>query len=85
MSSDEKRTNLGGDERANEWPKDSAGDFCALGNGHDTAFWAEFLKALYEVDPDMIVDIEHEDVAYGPTEGLEVASRVLLEAARSLH
>lgn len=27
--------------------------FRGLGRGHDTAYWTEFLRALYEVDPDM--------------------------------
>ncbi|MCH6471393.1 sugar phosphate isomerase/epimerase family protein [Sinomonas terrae] len=84
LSPDEPRTNLGGDEWANEWPKESAWDFVALGRGHDTAYWAEFLKALHEVDPDMMVNIEHEDVSLGRIEGLEVAAKVLLEAARSV-
>lgn len=81
---DEPRTNLGGDEWANEWPKDSAWDFVALGRGHDADYWGEFLRALYEVDPDMMVNIEHEDVSLGHIEGLEVAAGVLLEAARSV-
>ena len=76
------RTNLGGDEWANEWPKDSAWDFVALGRGHDTAYWTEFLRALYEVDPDMLVNIEHEDVSLGRIEGLQVAAGVLRDAAR---
>ena len=84
LSPDEPRTNLGGDEWANEWPKDSAWDFVALGRGHDAAYWAEFLRALYEVDPEMMVNIEHEDVSLGRIEGLEVAAGVLLEAARSV-
>ncbi|MEA5454118.1 sugar phosphate isomerase/epimerase [Sinomonas sp. JGH33] len=84
LSPEENRTNLGGDEWANEWPKDSAWDFVALGRGHDTAYWAEFLRALYEVEPDMMVNIEHEDVSLGRIEGLEVAAGVLLEAARSI-
>ncbi|WP_336852404.1 sugar phosphate isomerase/epimerase [Sinomonas albida] len=84
LSPDEPRTNLGGDEWANEWPKDSAWDFVALGRGHDAAYWAEFLRALYEVDAEMMVNIEHEDVSLGRIEGLEVAAGVLLEAARSV-
>ncbi|WP_136609269.1 sugar phosphate isomerase/epimerase family protein [Sinomonas albida] len=84
LSPDEPRTNLGGDEWANEWPKDSAWDFVALGRGHDAAYWAEFLRALYEVDAEMMVNIEHEDVSFGRIEGLEVAAGVLLEAARSV-
>ena len=77
----EDRTNLGGDEWVNEWPKDSAWDFVALGKGHDTAFWAEFLRALDEVDPDMVCAIEHEDVSLGRVEGLQVAAGVLKDAA----
>ncbi|NAZ75003.1 TIM barrel protein [Kineococcus sp. T13] len=83
LGPDEERTNLGGDEWANEWPKESAWDFVALGRGHDTAFWTEFLRALHEVDPDMIVNIEHEDVSLGRVEGLQVAAGVLKDAARA--
>ena len=78
------RTNLGGDEWANEWPKDAAWDFVALGKGHDTAYWTEFLRALHEVDPDMLVNIEHEDVELGRIEGLEVAAKVLKDADAAL-
>jgi sugar phosphate isomerase/epimerase len=84
LSADEPRTNLGGDEWANEWPKPAAWDFVALGKGHDTAFWTEFLRALHEVDPDMLVNIEHEDVELGRIEGLEVAAKVLLDADAAL-
>ena len=77
---DEPRTNLGGDEWANEWPKDSSWDFVALGKGHDVAYWTEFIRALHEVDPDMCLNIEHEDVELGRIEGLEVAANVLLAA-----
>ncbi|WP_138443122.1 sugar phosphate isomerase/epimerase family protein [Sinomonas susongensis] len=84
LSPEEPRTNLGGDEWANEWPRDSAWDFVALGRGHDAAYWAEFLRALHEVDSDMMVNIEHEDVSLGRIEGLEVAAGVLLEAAQSV-
>ncbi|MCI9886944.1 sugar phosphate isomerase/epimerase [Micrococcales bacterium 31B] len=78
----ENRTNLGGDEWVNEWPKPAAWDFVALGRGHDVDFWAEWLLALHEIDPDMMVNIEHEDVSLGRIEGLEVAADVLLSAAR---
>jgi len=84
LSPDEDRTNLGGDEWANEWPRDSAWDFVALGRGHDTAYWTEFLRALYEVDPDMLVNIEHEDVSLGRIEGLQVAAKVLRDADAAL-
>lgn len=84
LSADEDRTNLGGDEWANEWPKDSAWDFVALGRGHDTAYWTEFLRALHEVDPEMLVNIEHEDVSLGRIEGLQVAAKVLRDADAAL-
>ena len=84
LSPEEPRTNLGGDEWANEWPSPSAWDFVALGKGHDTAFWTEFLRALREVDPGMWVNIEHEDVSLGRIKGLEVAARVLREADAAL-
>ncbi|UKA59661.1 sugar phosphate isomerase/epimerase family protein [Arthrobacter sp. FW306-2-2C-D06B] len=84
LSPDENRTNLGGDEWANEWPKDSAWDFVALGRGHDTAYWTEFLRSLHEVDPSMLVNIEHEDTSLGRIEGLEVAAKVLRDADAAL-
>lgn len=84
LREDEPRTNLGGDEWANEWPKNSAWDFVALGKGHGTAFWTEFLRALHEVDPQMLVNIEHEDTELGAVEGLEVAAQVLLDADAAL-
>jgi sugar phosphate isomerase/epimerase len=84
LSPDEHRTNLGADEWVNEWPENSAWDFVALGRGHDTAYWTEFLRALQEVDPNMLVNIEHEDVSLGPIEGLQVAAKVLRDADAAL-
>lgn len=84
LSPEESRTNLGGDEWANEWPSDSSWDFVALGRGHDTAYWTEFLRALYEVDPDMLVNIEHEDTELARIEGIEVAAGVLKAADAAL-
>ncbi|MFP5311987.1 MAG: sugar phosphate isomerase/epimerase family protein, partial [Actinomycetes bacterium] len=84
LSPEEERTNLGGDEWANEWPKKSAWDFVALGRGHDTAYWTEFLRALHDVDPNMLVNIEHEDVSLGRIEGLEEAAKVLKDADAAL-
>lgn len=80
LGPDEPRTNLGGDEWANEWPVNSSWDFVALGRGHDVEYWGEFLRALHEIDPDMAVNIEHEDVSLGRIEGLEIAAGVLKEA-----
>ncbi len=84
LSPDEPRVNLGGDEWANEWPKNSSWDFVALGKGHDVEFWTEFLRALYEVDPGMLVNIEHEDTELGRVEGLQVAAKVLKDADAAL-
>jgi sugar phosphate isomerase/epimerase len=56
----------------------------ALGRGHDTAYWTEFLRALYEVDPNMLVNIEHEDTSLGRIEGLQVAAKVLRDADAAL-
>ncbi|CAM5598940.1 hypothetical protein [Streptomyces purpurascens] len=54
------------------------------GEGHDVAYWTEFLRALAEVDPDMAVNIEHEDAAYSQTEGLALAAKSLHGAAAAL-
>ncbi|NHI16284.1 sugar phosphate isomerase/epimerase family protein [Microbacterium excoecariae] len=80
LDPDEKRTNLGGDEWANAWPTNSAWDFVAVGRGHGVEYWTEFLRALHEVDPDMWVNIEHEDTSLGPIEGLEEAAGVMRAA-----
>lgn len=80
LSRDEPRVNLGGDEWANEWPKDSSWDFVALGKGHDVAYWTEFIRALHDVDPDMCLNIEHEDTELGRIEGLQTAADVLKSA-----
>ena len=77
---DEPRVNLGGDEWVNEWAKDSSWDFVALGKGHDVAYWTEFIRALHDVDPDMCLNIEHEDTELGRIEGLQVAADVLKAA-----
>jgi sugar phosphate isomerase/epimerase len=84
LGEEEDRVSLGGSEYVNEWPRDSAWDFVALGRGHDTALWARFLQALHDVDPNMAVNIEHEDVSLGRIEGLEVAAATLKEAAALL-
>ncbi|SHJ09088.1 Sugar phosphate isomerase/epimerase [Tessaracoccus bendigoensis DSM 12906] len=80
LSPDEQRTNLGGDEWANEWPKDSSWDFVALGRGHDAQYWADFIQALDDIDANMWLNIEHEDVELAGLPGLEVAAAVLNEA-----
>ena len=80
LTVEEKRQNLGGDEWVNEKTLPSSWDFVALGKGHPTAYWTEFLRALNEVDPTMWINIEHEDEELGAVEGLRVAAAVLTEA-----
>jgi sugar phosphate isomerase/epimerase len=72
---------LGGRYTLSRWPEDASWDFVAVGRGHDVAFWAEFLRALRRIDPDMAVNIEHEDQELDQLEGLRRAAETLLEAA----
>jgi sugar phosphate isomerase/epimerase len=72
---------LGGPYVLSAWPKASSWDFVAVGRGHDVAWWSGFLHALERVDPDIVVNIEHEDAELGQLEGLESAAGVLLRAA----
>jgi sugar phosphate isomerase/epimerase len=72
---------LGGQYTMSRWPENSSWDFVAVGRGHDVAFWREFLAALEKVDPDMAVNIEHEDQELDQLEGLRFAAATLLEAS----
>jgi sugar phosphate isomerase/epimerase len=72
---------LGGRYTLSRWPENASWDFVAVGRGHDTAFWAEFLQAIEKIDPDMAVNIEHEDQELDQLEGLRFAADTLLEAA----
>jgi sugar phosphate isomerase/epimerase len=72
---------LGGSYTLSRWPERSSWDFVAVGRGHDVAFWREFLRALGKIDPDMAVNIEHEDQELDQLEGLRRAAATLLEAA----
>ena len=68
----------------NSWPENPAWKFVAVGIGHDVPYWTEFLTALAEVNPDMAVNIEHEDAAYSQTDGLALAAKNLRAAAANL-
>ncbi|BAH55319.1 sugar phosphate isomerase/epimerase family protein [Rhodococcus opacus] len=83
IPADQNPTGLGGKHVVNKWPEDSAWDFVAVGNGHDVEFWTRFLAALHKVDPNMAVNIEHEDTAYSALEGLQIAADTLLAAKKS--
>ena len=47
-------------------------------------YWTEFLRALAEIDPDMAVNIEHEDQELDQMEGLRSAAETLRTAASRL-
>ena len=75
---------LGGGTSLSGWPSNPSWDFVAVGRGHDVAWWTEFLRALQEVDPQMPVNIEHEDVELDQLEGLRFAVATLTEAAQAI-
>jgi sugar phosphate isomerase/epimerase len=75
---------LGGSYTLSRWPESSSWDFVAVGRGHDVAFWTEFLRALEKIDPDMAVNIEHEDQELDQMEGLRSAAETLRAAASRL-
>ena len=59
--------------------------FVAVGVGHDVALLDGVPAApCAEVDPDMAVNIEHEDADYGRLEGLALAAENLLAAAAKI-
>jgi len=66
------------------WPENPAWRFVAVGVGHDVDYWTEFLRALAEIDPDMAVNIEHEDANYSRLDGLAIAAENLRAAAEKL-
>lgn len=75
--------NLGGKYTLSEWPKNASWDFVAVGRGHGVEWWGGFLSALNDVDPDMAVNIEHEDQEFDQLEGLRYAAQTLLKAAHT--
>jgi sugar phosphate isomerase/epimerase len=77
---EENPVNLGGRNTLNRWPDDAAWNFVAVGRGHDRTFWVDFLRALAAVDPDMAVNIEHEDLELDQIEGLRQAAENLIAA-----
>ena len=67
----------------NAWPENPAWRFVAVGVGHDVAYWTEFLTTLAEVNPDIAVNIEHEDADYSRVDGLRLAAENVLAAAKA--
>jgi sugar phosphate isomerase/epimerase len=68
----------------NAWPADPAWRFVAVGVGHDVDYWTGFLRALAEVNPDMAVNIEHEDASFSRLDGLAIAAENLRAAAAKM-
>jgi sugar phosphate isomerase/epimerase len=75
---------LGGGTSLSGWPTNSSWDFVAVGRGHDVEWWTAFLRALRDIDPDMPVNIEHEDRELDNVEGLRLAASTLLDAEKAL-
>ena len=69
---------------ATSWPENPGWKFVAVGIGHDVEYWTEFLRALAEIDPDMAVNIEHEDADYSRLDGLALAAENLRSAAAKM-
>ena len=72
---------LGGRYTLSRWPEHASWDFVAVGRGHDVAYWSRFLQALEKVDPDMAVNIEHEDQELDQLDGVRYTAQTLLEAS----
>lgn len=81
---DPNRVPTGYDSWCNAWPQDPAWRFVAVGVGHDEDYWVDVLRALRDVDPDMVVNIEHEDAEFSQIDGLNRAARTLQAAAARL-
>jgi sugar phosphate isomerase/epimerase len=80
-TTDPDALSLGGDYTLSRWPENASWDFVAVGRGHDVSWWSDFLAALEKVDPDMAINIEHEDQELDQMEGLRYAANTLLQAA----
>jgi sugar phosphate isomerase/epimerase len=68
----------------NQFPENPPWEFVAIGRGHEVSYWTDFLAALVKVNPDIAVNIEHEDVELGQVEGLSFAAEKLIAASRAL-
>ncbi len=84
LPTDPDAIGLGGKDTLSRWPDNSSWDFVAVGRGHDVAFWIDFLRAVKRIDPEMAVNIEHEDQELDQLEGLSHAAKTLLEAASAV-
>jgi sugar phosphate isomerase/epimerase len=81
IPAEEKPLGLGGHYTVTRWPAVPGWSFVAVGRGHDVDFWGRFLTALHKVNPQLPVNIEHEDASFGQIEGLKFAADNLIAAA----
>jgi sugar phosphate isomerase/epimerase len=80
VPADQNPVGLGGRNTLAQRPPDASWQFVAVGRGHGQDFWVRFLQALAAVDPQMAVNIEHEDTELGQLEGLRLAAENLTAA-----
>jgi sugar phosphate isomerase/epimerase len=78
------RTPTGMSHYCSSWPEDPAWRFVAIGQGHNVAWWTEFLRAIKDIDPEMNINIEHEDQSMSQLEGISYAAKNLLDADKAL-
>jgi sugar phosphate isomerase/epimerase len=84
FKSGEPALGIGGRYVANYFPEDPPWEFVAIGKGHGVEYWTRFLTALRKVNPEIAVNIEHEDVELGQVEGLSFAAENLVAAAKAI-
>lgn len=77
----EGRLGIGGRYSVNDYPENPSYEFVAIGRGNSVEFWGRWLKALHSVNPDIAVNIEHEDPHLGRIEGLEISCKSLRDGA----
>ncbi|MGW7824745.1 sugar phosphate isomerase/epimerase family protein [Streptomyces puniciscabiei] len=75
---------LGGRYVLNRFPEQPPWQFVAVGRAHDAGYWRKFLTALKANDPEIAVNIEHEDDEVAPLEGLRIAADTLQEAGEGI-
>lgn len=63
------------------WPEEPSWDFVAVGVGNDVDFWTRFVQTVRAIDPEIPINIEHEDQSMSTIDGLALAARTLLIAA----
>ncbi|WP_122819923.1 sugar phosphate isomerase/epimerase family protein [Varibaculum vaginae] len=83
LEDESARTPVGMEHYCSSWPSDPAWRFVAIGEGHDVPWWSEFLAAIAKIDPEMNINIEHEDAAYDQLEGIRLGAENLIAADRS--